>query len=156
MKLRTFARVRVLATLVALCALPVSAQMQPLLKADIPAGCGCRFGTDGPGLAPLVFWSQEGAREGVLRTAQGTQKLNLYAEKYLPEQREVPRAGDRFTLQIANGDTSLQWLGTVTQSCAPKAKRCAGTSYKGRLLVLWDGKRREQLDAWGQCGCPAP
>ncbi|MDQ8023850.1 MAG: hypothetical protein REI94_18560 [Moraxellaceae bacterium] len=153
MKLRILSAAAALLTFLAL---PATAQMVPLQEGDVSSACGCRFGSDAPGKPTLVFWSQEDKREAVLRTAKGVQKLSFYGEKYIPEQREVPRAGDRFTLQIANGDTNVQWLGTVTSSCSPKAKRCTGTSYKGRLVVLWDGKRREQMDAWGQCFCPAP
>ena len=133
-------------------------KLLPLHDADIPKVCGCSFGPESAPKSTLVFWALEDPRSGIVRDAKGLRALKLYSEKHLPEQRDPPRINDKLVVQIADGDWSVQMLGSVASVCAPKCKKCAGTTvgttYRGKLVTLWAGRQRETIEAWGRCGCP--
>lgn len=127
-------------------------ELVPLHNPDIMPGCGCRFVVDGDRM-PTLHWSWVGARQAAVRDAGKTYWLNLQNEKYLPEKRQPPKAGDRVVLFFADSQWRIQVVGTVEQSCAPKVKACSGAQYKARLIIQNGGGNREELPATGLCGC---
>ncbi len=145
--------------LLALISLPLAAHaadpmpaLQPLQASDLPEQCGCSFG-EKKGV-PLIFWSWENDKQNaVVREPGGLRKLTLRSEKYLPAQHEPPRPGDRMTLQLAQGNWSIQTVSEVTASCSAKAKSCKGTDYRSHLILQWAGRQRTELRGWGRCGC---
>lgn len=125
--------------------------LQPLQAGDLPT-CGCRYGEQ-KGI-PLISWSWDNARQNALiRDSSGVRKLSLRSEKYFPPEQHPARPGDRMTLQLAQGDWSIQTVNEVIRSCAPKAKRCEGTDYRSRLILQWQGVNRTELQGWGHCSC---
>lgn len=129
--------------------------LQPLAGRDIPAGCGCSFGTRRG--EPLLVWSwEEDKQYAYLREAEGgVRKLRLYDEKYFPAQHEPPRPGDRMALMFSYARWNVETASQVTKACSPKARTCAGTDYGNMIVLRWSGRQRTELRGWGHCGCPA-
>ncbi|KAF7598620.1 hypothetical protein BGI27_12110 [Candidatus Dactylopiibacterium carminicum] len=122
------------------------------LPAEEMAGCGCSFGQQRG--QPLLFWSWEGDRQSaVVHEQEGLRTLTLRSEKYLPTLRQPARAGDRMALQFARAGWSIQTASEVTRTCSARARQCAGTDYRSRIVLQWQGKQRKELDGWAHCAC---
>lgn len=138
----------------ALAADPMPA-LKPLTAQDIPAGCGCSFGTRRG--EPLLVWSwEEEKQHAYIREEEGgLRKLRLYDEKYFPAQHEPPRPGERMALMFSYSRWNVETASQVTKACSPKARTCAGTDYSNVIVLRWSGRQRTELRGWGHCGCPA-
>lgn len=145
---------RLLCLILACCAGRAGAMpaLQALTDADRAAPCACTYGaTDGP---PLLVWPQPAGEAAYLRDPGGLRSLRLFSARSFPEPRDPPRPGDRQVLMFSDGTWHVQAVSEVVRVCRPKARNCAGTEWRSRLLVQWAGKEKTEIRGWGQCRCP--
>lgn len=126
-------------------------ELQALGAADMPQACGCEFGRERG--KTLLYWPQDESKAAFIREPGGVRKLRMFSEKYLPERRDPPKAGDRQALMFSDGSWHIQAVGEVTQACSAKARQCGGVVLRNRLVVQWEGREKTEIDGWGRCGC---
>ena len=125
--------------------------LQDLTEADVAQPCACTFGATA-GKA-LLYWPQPAGDAAYLREPGGLRKLRLFSARNFPEPRDPPRPGDRQVLMFSDGTWHVQAVGEVVQVCRPKARKCAGTVLRNRLVVQWAGREKVVIDGWGRCSC---